>query len=137
MADAKALAEVQEGHVHCERDELKKKITDNRDQHIKDYEKAIVGWRKEFAVVMTKHVEACNALIEKVVDAPADQVEYKYPSLPVKPENHSKDYDRIIARLGMEQESKIYLKHSDFNKYVLDEWRWKEAFSEALSNYAR
>ena len=137
MADAQALAEVQEGHVHCERDELKKKITDNRDQHVKDYEKALVGWRKEFAAVMLKHAKACEELAVKVADAPADRVEFKYPELPTKPENHVKDYDRIIARLGMEQETKIYLKHSDFDKYVLDEWRWKAAFTEALSNYAR
>jgi len=137
MADAKALAKVQEGHVHCERDELKKKITENRAQHVKDYEKAIVGWRKEFAKVMLEHADTCKALAEKVVDAPVDQVKYDYLSLPEQPENHSKDYDRIIARLGMEQETKIYLKHSDFNKFVLDEWRWKEAFTNALSNYAR
>jgi hypothetical protein len=136
MADAKALAEVQEGHVHCERDELKKKITANRDQHVKDYEKAIIGWRTEFAKVMTAHAAECVTLANKVVDAPADKIEYKYADLPEKPENHVKDYDRIIARLSMEQETKIYLKHSDFNKYVLDEWRWKEAFTNSLSNYA-
>jgi len=137
MADAKALAEVQEGHVHCDRDELKKKIEANREQHIKDYDKAIGGWRKEFAKVMLKHADKCKALADKVESAPEDSIEYQYPNLPTKPENHVKDYDRIIARLGMEQETKIYLKHSDFDKYVLDEWRWKEAFTEALSNYVR
>jgi len=137
MADAKALAEVQEGHVHCERDDLKKKIEANRETHITDYAKAIVGWRKEFSKVMLAHSEKCKALADKAASAPVDSIEFKYPDLPTKPENHVKDYDRIIARLGMEQETKIYLKHSDFDKYVLDEWRWKEAFTEALNSYVR
>ena len=133
--DAKALAQVQEGFTHCNREDLKKKIEENREQHIKDYDKAIIGWRKEFAKVMLEQSKVCQALADKVSSAPADEVDYEYPTLPVKPENHVKDYDRIIARLGMEQETRIYLSHSDFNKYVLDEWRWKDAFTEALSNY--
>jgi hypothetical protein len=136
--EAQALAQVQEEHTHCKREDLTKKIKTNRDQHVLDYAKAIEGWRKEFAKVMLKHAKACEELAaEAVTDTPADQVEFTYPELPVKPENHAKDYDRIIARLEMSQDNAIYLKHSDFDKYVLDEWRWKAAFTEALSNYAR
>jgi hypothetical protein len=136
--EAQALAQVQEEHTHCKRDDLTKKIKENRDQHILDYAKAIKGWRKEFASTMLKHAKACEALADKASsDAAEDSITYQFPDLPTKPENHVKDYDRIIARLEMSQDGSIYLKHSDFNKYVLDEWRWKAAFTESLSNYAR
>jgi len=136
--EAQALAQVQEEHTHCKREDLTEKIKENREQHILDYAKAIKGWRLEFASVMLKHAKACEALADKASsDADADTIRYVYPEQPVKPENHVKDYDRIIARLEMSQDESIYLKHSDFDKYVLDEWRWKAAFTEALSNYVR
>lgn len=133
--EANALAKVQENYTHCDRDELKKKLEENREQHIKDYEKAITGWRVEFAKVILEHAEACKALADKVASISPENIDFEYPALPQKPENHTKDYDRIIARLGMEQETRVYLSHADFNRYVLDEWRWKDAFTETLSNY--
>jgi hypothetical protein len=136
--EAQALAAVQEDHTHCKREDLTKKIKENREQHILDYAKAIKGWRKEFSAVMLKHAKACEALADKASsDASEKDIEYKYVDLPTKPENHVKDYDRIIARLEMSQDESIYLKHRDFNQYVLDEWSWKAAFTESLSNYAR
>lgn len=134
--EAQALANVQEEHTHCKRADLIEKIKTNREQHLLDYNKAIVGWRTEFAETMFKHAKVCEGLADKVKsDANEDTIVYPSIKLPIKPENHVKDYDRIIARLEMSQDDSIYLKHGDFDKYVLDEWRWKIAFTEALSNY--
>ena len=56
--------------------------------------------------------------------------------LPPRPENHTEDYDTIIARMEMSKDEEIFIKHGDFSRYVLDKWKWKEAHTEAFTNYS-
>jgi len=138
MSDAQALAETQEGHTRVLKDELVEKLKANRTQHAKDYQAAIKGWRKQYAKALLKHADQCRALADKATsEGPLADLRYDYADLPSRPTDHTVEYDRIIARMEMSQDKEQFITHSDFGKFVLDEWRWKEEFSNAVSNYTQ
>lgn len=137
-----ALARVQENHTKIPRENLLEAVKENRNTHKVEFDKALLGWRTETVKALKKH----QKMVEKVVTRmEADIAEEKpvkslgsslYPDLPTRPQDHTKEYDGLIKRLEMSSDETIWLTHSDFKKFVLDEWSWKEAFSAQVSNYA-
>jgi hypothetical protein len=55
-------------------------------------------------------------------------------SLPF-PEDHTKDYDHIIAMVEMSVDDLFELNQNDFARYVLDDWEWKAAFTQSVMAY--
>ena len=56
-------------------------------------------------------------------------------SLP-QPENHTKDYDRVIKMLEMCVNDTVELDEHTFQCYVMDDWTWKRSFLASNSNYS-
>lgn len=52
-----------------------------------------------------------------------------------EPRDHTKDYKRVIAMLEMSISEEIKISEVEFAQYVLDDWGWKEQFSNVTSNY--
>ena len=48
----------------------------------------------------------------------------QYIRLP-EPEDHTRDYDRVISMLEMDLTDTVELSESDYSQYVLDDWQWK------------
>lgn len=141
--EAQALAKVQENHTKIPREKLLEAIKENRETHKTEFDKAIIGWRKESVKALKKH----QAHVEKVIgrmeadvseDKPVKGLNVRnlYPKIPTRPEDHTADYDGLIKRLEMSSDETIWLTHHDFERFVLDKWDWKETFSAQLSNYA-
>ena len=53
-----------------------------------------------------------------------------------KPVDHTKDYKRIIKMLEMTSEVDIELSDHEFDKYIMDNWEWKEHAFLANSQYS-
>lgn len=53
-----------------------------------------------------------------------------------KPENHVKDYDRVIAMLAMSLDTELTLPAHEFARYALDEWEWSAHFNNISSTYS-
>jgi len=51
----------------------------------------------------------------------------QYMRLP-EPENHTRDYDRVISMLEMDLTDTVELSEADYAQYVLDDWDWKRQF---------
>lgn len=51
------------------------------------------------------------------------------------PEDHTKDYDRVLKMIDMSVDTEIELDQNDFSRYVLDEWEWKEMWAVSNSKY--
>ena len=51
------------------------------------------------------------------------------------PEDHTKDYDRVLKMLDMSQDASIELGERDFDQYVMDNWGWSEAFNMSSQFY--
>jgi hypothetical protein len=49
-----------------------------------------------------------------------------------EPQDHTKDYDRVIDMLEMSQDEIIEIEAHEFDQYVRDNWAWK-AHADALN----
>lgn len=135
--DAQALAEVQEDHVRLDRKELLKIIQDNRSKHNEEHAVALKGWRKAYAAEVKAKVDEWLEAAAKVEAGGEEPVSYFGHDLPDKPTLHVKEYDRIIRRMELSKDAEIFLSHSDFDKFVLDEWKWTAAHRIAVTSYGQ
>lgn len=81
----------------------------NRTNHIEEYEKAVIAYRKE----ARKQLDKLNT---NLVDGKLDL------SLQlVTPINKSEDYEKIIQMFEWEVDDEVELDQKEFNEYVQDE----------------
>lgn len=107
------------------KNELVKIIQANRDEHRSIFEEAIEGYR-------AKAVDDLNAYIERVKNGDVVRIQIYYP----QPEDHTKDYDRLLKMLSMTTEDEINLTETQFAQYVEDDWVWKQQFLTTNSSYS-
>ena len=60
----------------------------------------------------------------------------QYIGLP-EPEDHTDDYDRILAMADMSVDDTLELSEDEFGMYVMDQWRWKQSFTDSTTLYVR
>ena len=104
--------------------ELLDALKKNRAQHRKIFEEALDGYRKK----------AIEMLEQNIANIKAGKVERIYVSLPM-PEDHTKDYDRVIRMLEMHRGETLQLDQRYFAQYVMDDWGWREAVLEGAIFY--
>jgi hypothetical protein len=105
--------------------ELLKILRANRAKHRQVFEAALEGWRKQ--------------AVARVDQASADLKAGKFPSLFISlplPEDHTRDYDRVIRLVSMHQGETIRLDEQHIAEYVEDDWGWKRQFLTTSSSYA-
>lgn len=105
-------------------DKLVDTLKANRDQHIKDYEKAKKGWVK---------------LLRKELVAKLDTLdnggELKLTIENQKPETHVSDYDEVIEMLEFASSSTIDLDPQTYRQFVKDDWQWKRWWAASTATY--
>lgn len=104
--------------------ELREQVQVNRDAHRAIFEQAVKLYNERL-------LDALQARVERVR---LGQKINLYITLPV-PEDHTKDYDRILAMLDMELADTIVVTQSEFAQYVMDDWSWKESFMNNSTAY--
>ncbi|HSV08538.1 MAG TPA: hypothetical protein VLI07_18625 [Candidatus Binatus sp.] len=111
--------------VMVRKDELLEKITANRKAHRAIFEEAVEGYRKTAIEQLERHIEQIKEgrVIHVVVQLP-------------RPEDHTHEYDRIIAMLEMHIDDEILIEEQDFAAYVMDDWHWKRQFLTTNSAYS-
>jgi hypothetical protein len=112
-------------HIQVKKTELIAALKKNREQHQKDYDEAMTGYRD----AMTEELKERLAIAEKREDV------HHLIDLDV-PENHTKDYDRLIGMLEMSVDDAVLLTQQEYCQYVMDDWAWKERFTNASQAYA-
>ena len=100
--------------------ELLEKIRANREDHRRIFEEALAGFQAKVTQELDKMVVRASRGIRESV------------AISIRaPEDHTRDYDRVIAMLEMSVEDEISLTQSNFAQYVMDDWDWQGRF---LSN---
>lgn len=113
--------------VNVNRHNLLNKLRENRTKHVADYEEALKGYR----------IEVVKVLEQALADAKNGK--YDNSGLHVyeqMPENHTSDYDQVIAMMEMSVDDIITLEASEVQQYVLDQWHWKTQFAGTVAKYA-
>lgn len=112
--------------VTVKKDDLIAKVQANRDKHRGEYESAFEGYRKACIRALETNLESFNAgLCQRVLinEQP--------------PEDHTKDYDRVLMMLQMSVNDEVTVNAVAFSQYVLDDWGWKQNWIASNSKYMR
>lgn len=96
----------------------------NRDKHRAIFLEALEGYQRYALELLRKHI----------ADMEVGKTQRVYISVD-RPEDHTRDYDRIIAMLEMDQGDTFTLTEQDFAQYALDDWKWKRQWGVSNSGY--
>lgn len=110
--------------VNIQRAEFVEKVAANRDAHRAVFEKALDGYQRRLV----------RELERRVADVKAGRRIDRYISLP-EPSDHTEDYDRILTMAEMSVDEVIELGADDFARFVMDQWDWKQDFTETATYY--
>lgn len=110
--------------VIVEKNEIMRVIEKNRESHRTIFKEAIEGYRKKALEVLQQHIKEIEA-----------GKFFTYISM-TQPEDHTRDYDRVLDMLKRHQDSEISLSEPDYAMYVLDDWQWKRQFLTSNSQYS-
>ena len=110
--------------VRVKREAVLEKLHENREGHRAVFEEAIEGY----------HRAVIRALEESLSDAMAGR-RYKPAIMLPEPQDHTRDYDRVIEMLSMSLDDEMELTDHEFAMYVQDDWGWKGDFVGTTRNY--
>ncbi len=99
-------------------------IRSNRTAHRDIFKEAVEGYRKKALELLEKRIAEVKA---------GKFFTYVQMSLP---EDHTRDYDRVIGMLEHHQGTDIELLEADYAMYVQDDWEWKRQFLMSNSAYS-
>lgn len=111
--------------VTVEKAALAAAIQENRAKHRAIFLEAVEGYRSAQMREMEKGITRLKA--GKSLDG------FRY--LPV-PQDHTRDYDRVLRMLEMHAQPTIDVSQEDFAKYVMDDWQWRREFLNTSANYS-
>ena len=110
--------------VQVAKDKLLERLKQNRDQHDREYQEALGGYRSRLVLVLTRMFEAAKR---------KEDVSHKI-DLTV-PEDHLADYDRALQVMEWEQRDSLRLSQGEFDRYVMDNWSWSKKFKAVHASY--
>ena len=114
--------------VTVNKEELILTIRDNRARHLEQYEDAMNGWRQTVAEVFEQSVNlAKSGELKRLSD--------KVASLLNTPSCHTDQYDKVLVMLKRHTESTIELGATDFDRYVEDNWDWRDHWTFSNTQY--
>lgn len=99
-------------------------IKANRETHIKEYDTAVVEYRKDAIAELAANLKQAKSGGEII----------HHISI-VQPQNYSETYNTAIRMLELSEDEVTELSMSEFQQYVEDNWHWKGAFLASTSMY--
>ena len=112
--------------VTVTKDDFLTRVRENRDNHRAVFEEALEGYRQRRML----------ELVHRVRDLKRGGVINQYIGLP-EPEDHTDDYDRILTMVEMSINDTVELSENEFAMYVMDQWQWKQSFTNSTDRYVR
>ncbi len=110
--------------VNVERNWLLEKVTVNKENHRAAFEEAFKGYK----TAAIKTLETNLELFKK-----GKRTRLIWNESP--PEDHTKDYDRVIEMLNASVDNKIELNAEEFANFVQNDWRWMQNWTVSNSKY--
>ena len=100
--------------VTVEKEELRRKLVENRDKHRGIFEEALEGFQREAIRLLEEELDRARRGVKRTVRV-----------ILQCPEDHTSEYDRVIAMLDMEVSEKVTLTEQEFAQFVQDDWSWQ------------
>lgn len=112
--------------VIVKREALLAKLKENRYNHRGIFEEAQMAFRQRMIEELDKALD----------DAKHGRSFRRFIDLP-EPEDHTKDYDRVITMVEMSVSENVELTQQEFAIYVMDDWGWKGAWTNNTVSYTQ
>jgi hypothetical protein len=115
-----------EMRITVSKQELLRVMKENRSKHRTVFLAALEGYRQEARRVLENE-------LKRIADA---RRPHEIRILLAVPEDHTRDYDRVIGMLEMDTGDTFALDERTYAEYVTDDWGWKRAWASTASIYA-
>jgi hypothetical protein len=114
------------------RQKLLEELKKNRDKHKTEFEVALKGYQKAFQARLEEMVVIVKEAIEK-----EQRVQFSTGPLSLDvPQDHTADYDAVIAMLEWHEGEFVKLSYHEVQCYLRDKWDWKDKHALAFANYS-
>jgi len=116
---------VEDMQITVRKDDLLKKLRENRDKHHTVFQASLRGYSEHCHEILAAHIRAIDS--------------GRTPEIRItvaRPEDHTRDYDRVIGMLEMHQGDTFALDEVMYAQYVDDDWGWKRQWLKLSSEYA-
>jgi hypothetical protein len=110
--------------VTVQKSDLLKVLQQNRADHRKIFEEALVGFEKAATADLQRELDRLRAGKRRSI----------FIQRPV-PVDHTRDYDRAIRMIEMSIGDTITVSEGDFQSYVMDDWGWAHEFATTATAY--
>lgn len=109
--------------INVKKEDLIQKIKENKENHIKEFDKAVVAYKEEAEKQLMKELARLNT--DGALDIKLDLI---------TPVNNADNYDKILQMFEWEQNEIVKLQQDEFREYVQDEFDF--AITARMSNSA-
>lgn len=110
--------------IKVDKAKLIEKIQENKENHVEQFEIAVVAYKKEATKQMRQNIKRINR--EDNTDDLSTRIKL------TAPENRVDDYEKLLNQFEWELDDTVTLSQGEFNQYVNDETDW--AISAKVSN---
>jgi hypothetical protein len=111
--------------INVDKSELLSVLEANRARHRTVFGAALDGYKREALRVLRDQIKAIEAGETPALHLILD-----------RPEDHTRDYDRVIGMLKMDKSDTFRLDQGTFKNYVDDDWSWTRQWAKMSSSYA-
>lgn len=118
------------------REDILARLRINLETHREEYDTALQGYWLEVEEQAKNIASKARALAKEAVSDKKPENFHGWSITARRPEDHSKDYERVIDMLELAQETTIKLNEHTFATYVRDEWEWKQDFLATSAFYS-
>lgn len=122
--------------ITVSKEQLTKIIKSNLDEHIKEFNEAMSGYKAAYELYLKKlivHVQKEVDRVRKSNYTTTTDLDFHFDD--PEPVSHEDDYNSILSMLSLHCDDKIELSMSDHQKFVMDNWNWKRDFVRTSSYY--
>jgi hypothetical protein len=110
--------------ITVDKNELLAQVRANRDNHRQIFLEALEGYRQQ-------GLRELEELVKDLRNGKTPQIVLSID----RPQDHTRDYDRVIAMLEMHKGDEFIVSETDFAQYALDDWNWKRQWALSNSGY--
>lgn len=121
--------------VKVKTDELLRQVRVNLVAHQSKYEEAVKGYKDQAIATINDCMKELRKRVEKLKGGEKVNLTMIHFDLQV-PENHERDYNRVIRMLEMSVDEEVTLEAREFDQFVNDQWEWKREWENVTSSYS-
>lgn len=145
--------------VVMERNQLLAILTTNKEKHDEIFEAALIGYWSMAREKIQERIEKFNKSVTDLAEEGVHQfnkllaridkkekldnnesLRFKFdltqPLGIVYPENHAEDYEKAMRKIQLSVYDTIELNEDDVEKYIFNNWEWKQSFNFSNIGYA-